>query len=260
MNSIISSLRPAQQAQGQGGQQQRGSRGSGLSSVYDVIAQDYLYADPSTLLLFASNHDTNRIADDFQGDPKRTKMAMTIIGTVRGIPQIYYGDEILARASKADRPGDGDKRIDFLGGWKEDNVNLFTAQGRSAEQNEVFNHMATLFNWRKGASVIHSGKTVHFRPVAAQQPQQRGPQQQNAQQAAPTTPPYIYFRYNDTDKVMVALNASDSPVEIDWSRIAQMTGDIKTGRDILTGSSVTVGQKTVIPAMESLVIEFKVGK
>lgn len=240
MNAIISSLRPAQQSQS-------GRRSSGLSSVYDVIAQDYLYADPSSILLFPSNHDTNRIADDFQGDPRRVMMAMTIIATVRGIPQIYYGDEWLARASKAERPGDGDKRVDFLGGWAGDQQNLFTADGRSAEQNLVFDYMSKLFNWRKTASVIHHGRTVHFRPVAQQA--QRGQEQ--------SIPPYIYFRYDDDAKVMVALNASESPVKIDWERIAQMTQDVKTGTDVITGSRVNVGAETFIPAMGSLVVEFK---
>lgn len=268
MSAMVNAFKPAApaaaNAQGNG---QR--RSGGMNGVYDVVAQDFLYADPRTILLFASNHDTNRIADDFDGDPKRTKLAMTILATMRGIPQIYYGDEILARASKADRPGDGDKRIDFSGGWKGDAVNLFTAEGRSAEQNEVWNHMATLFNWRKTKDVIHNGKTMHFRPVATQPQQQRqggqgGPQAgqggqgrpAQAQAAAPQTPPYIYFRYNDNAKVMVAINNSDSEVTVDWSRISQMTQDIKTGTEILTGKKVTVGEKLTIPAMESLVIEF----
>lgn len=258
MSAMVSAFRPvAPIADGQGGQR----RAQGVNGIYDVVAQDFLYADPKTILLFASNHDTNRIADDFGGDPRRTKLAMTILATMRGIPQIYYGDEILARASKADRPGDGDKRIDFSGGWKGDKFDCFSAEGRSADQNDVWNHMAKLFNWRKTKDVIHSGNTMHFRPVAAQpQRPQNGPQQGNvgsrADQQPPQTPPYIYFRYNDKEKVMVVINASDFDVDVDWSRIAEMTKDLKAGTDIVSGRKVTVGERFSVPAMDSAVVEF----
>lgn len=235
MNAMISSLRPSESG---------GS--SNLSAVYDVVSQDYVYAEPRSLFIFPSNHDTNRLADDLKGDVRRTKLIMTLSATLRGIPQIYYGDEWLARSSKTENLRDGDKRVDFSGGWKDDRVNLFTAAGRSVEQNELFDYMARLFNWRKTADVIHNGNTVHFRPVAVKENQ------------STSTPPYIYFRFNESSKVMVALNVSDRPVNIDWERIAEMTKTIRTGTDVLTGKKYIIGEETIIPAMEAIIIEFDI--
>lgn len=229
-SAIVNALKPKAESQ-------QGGRGGSIGnmSIYNIISQDYLYPKPETLLLFASNHDTNRIADDFQADPKRTMLAFSVIATVRGIPQLYYGDEYLAQATKAERIGDGQKRSDFPGGWTEDEADFFHGKGMNADQKTVQDYTKALFNWRKGADVIHHGKTLHFRPVSG---------------------PYVYFRYNDDAKVMVAVNATEQSSDIDWDRISQMVKAGEHGKDVISGKTVNAGEKLTLEPMSSIIVEW----
>lgn len=223
-SAIINALRPPRTSEN--GAPAQGRRGNSIEGVYNVLTQDFAYPDPQKIMIFAGNHDTNRLADDLDGDPKRVNVAITLIATLRGIPQIYYGNEIMFRLTAGERPSDGSKRVDFPG----------DLNGLTSYQQAVYQHTGKLFNWRKTAEVIHTGKTRQFRPVKGV---------------------YTYFRYNATDKVMVVVNGSDQPASFDWERVAEMTGDISKGRDVITGIEVTVGEPFSINPMESAVIEFK---
>lgn len=134
--------------------EETGEWGGGLYKLYDYQTQDLVYANPMNLLTFLDNHDTSRFAqtDEMAKNLKRYKQAMVFLLTTRGIPQIYYGTEILMTGDKG--KGDGDLRKDFPGGWQGDTRNCFAKNGRTALENEAFEFTRQLLNWRKGNQVI----------------------------------------------------------------------------------------------------------
>lgn len=208
---------------------------TGIMRPYLNMAKDYLYADPNQLLLFADNHDTERIWHLLKGDKDKFKMVFTLLSTVRGIPQVYYGTEILMTGEK--QTGDGDIRRDFPGGWEGDAVNAFTREGRTAEQNEIFDFMSRLLNWRRDAEAIHSGLTKHF---------------------VPENECYVYFRYTDKDCVMVVLNNSNKEEKtLKLSRFGEMLDGVTEGEDIITGRTVQLKDTLTIPAKTAMVITLK---
>jgi glycosidase len=160
---------------------------------------------------------------------------MSLIATVRGIPQFYYGDEIGMLGDK-NAKGDGDIRRDFPGGWQGDASNAFTAQGRTDSQNNYYNFTKKLFNWRKSKDVIHNGKTMQFVP------------QNNV---------YVYFRYNDSERVMIVLNNSTDAQSLELSRFAEMIKESKYGQEILSGNKIEFNGTLKIEAKSSMIIELK---
>lgn len=227
---------------GSGGQnqQRRGSAGGNMTSIYNVLSHDFVYQDLSHMLLFMSNHDTERIADVFDENPAKVKLAFTVLATMRGIPQMFYGDEFMFAIHKKGRD-DGRLRMDVPGGWKEDKINLFTDEGRKAADGEFSNaaemhdYVRNLFQWRKNKEVIHSGKTMHF---------------------IPENNTYGYFRYNDKDIVFVFINNSDKDVKLSWSRFAEMTEGLGEGRDVINNCKVTLSDDTLVKANTAIVVEY----
>ncbi len=186
------------------------------------------------MLIFLGNHDTRHIADVTDGDPAKVRVAITLMATLRGMPQVYVGTELLFRSADL-RRGDPAQRIDFPGGWPGDTRDLFTEAGRSADEQAVFAHAKNLFNWRKGKDVIHNGKMLHFIPRGGL---------------------YVFFRYNDSEAVMTAVNLSAEPAKVDWANFAEMVAPGATGRDIVSGKSITAGGDFSIEPNGSAVIEF----
>ena len=234
---------------GRPGAPQGGRGGASARALYDNLAQDYLYNDLDHIMIFPSNHDTRRIGDIVGKDPERFKALMTYFATSRGILQIFSGDEMMF--SSADlRAGDPGLRVDFPGGWEGDAFDFFTDEGRAAAdvdfdgqpiekgmRAELFDYCRKLFRWRKTAEVIHSGKTLHFMP-------NRGG--------------YGYFRYNDTDTVFVFINPSPTePATIPWSEYAEITEGLGTGKNVMTGETVTITDGTQVAPMTALVVEYK---
>ncbi len=226
-------------------EQQSGRRGSkepDMMSVYNVLARDFQYHDIGNLLLFWSNHDTARIGDVFGHDLSKMKLAFAMLATMRGIPQMFYGDELMFSINTS-RRDDGRLRMDFPGGWDGDEVNLFTEEGRKAaaadsgwaDAADLHDYVKTLLNWRKDKKVIHSGKTMHF---------------------IPRNNTYAYFRYDDSDLVFVYVNNSDEDAKVTWSRFEEIAGNLKEGRNVLTGETVTVNDDTIVPANTALVVEY----
>ena len=220
-----------------------------LRAVYDALSHDFIYADPEHMLTFFSNHDTPRLADVCGGDPAQMKMALTLLATLRGIPQLYYGEEWMLRIGTA-RRDDGRMRLDFPGGGWEGGRECFEGSiprrvKTSAPFNappaalepssDVYNFARTLLRWRRETPVLHHGKTLHFLP------------QDNT---------YAYFRYDDRTVVMVFLNLSEKAVEVPWERFAEITGGLGSGRSILAGTAVTAGEPLTAGAGESLVLQF----
>ena len=218
-----------------GGDRPTRERGS-AGEIYEVITQDFLYEDPAhDLMIFLDNHDTEHIADVAAGNPDKVKIALSLMATMRGMPQMWVGTELMFRSQDL-RVGHGSARIDFPGAWPGDTRNLFEEADRTADEQAVYSHARRIFNWRKGKDVIHSGRTMQFMTRDGL---------------------YVYFRYNDTEAVMTALNISARPVEIDWAKYAEMVADGAEGRDIVSGAGVRAGDSFVLPAYGNSIIEFK---
>ena len=138
-----------------------GGWGQGMTRVYEVLSHDFVYHDLDNMMIMAANHDTDRIADVCEGDVRRMKIVHTLLCTMRGMPQMLYGDELMFRSTDRSK-GHPTLRVDFPGGWAEDSVNLFDASQHTGDQKEIFDYTRHLLNWRKSKEVIHSGKTLHF--------------------------------------------------------------------------------------------------
>jgi glycosidase len=206
----------------------------GMVKIYSNFTSDFMYPNINNLLVFAENHDTDRLNEISKNDVDKYKMALSLLGTIRGIPQLYYGSEIGMSGSKS--KGDGDIRHDFPGGWKGDTNNAFTAEGRTKEQQQFFDFTAKLFNWRKGKSVIHTGKTTHY---------------------APENNVYTYFRYNESESVMVIINNSDEKREVAVSRFKENTQNFSTGKDVISGQNINIKNNISIEAKSALILELK---
>ncbi|MBQ7856710.1 MAG: glycoside hydrolase family 13 protein [Alistipes sp.] len=209
--------------------------GQGMTRVYDCLSHDFVYHDLQNMLIFAGNHDMGRIGDVVRKNPGRLKIAMTLMATMRGIPQIFYGDEMML-CSKDLSQGHGGLRVDFPGGWAGDKVDLFSESGRSGLHKELFDYSSRLFQWRKGKSVIHNGNTLHFMT------------RDNT---------YAYFRYDDTDAVFVYVNNSAETKRVPWSYYAEICVGLHDGCDVLTGESVTVSDDTQVAPYSAFVVEYK---
>lgn len=202
----------------------------GMIRLYNSFASDFLFPNPKNMMVFFENHDTPRINEMFNGNPAYYKLALTIVSTIRGIPQLYYGSEIGMRGDK--NKGDADIRRDFPGGWKGDAQNAFVS--RTPEQNEFFDYTQKILNWRKSKDVIHNGKTKNFSP------------ERNV---------YVYFRYNDEEKVMVVINSSDKEQTIEMNRFQEMVPSSFTAKDVMKDAEVQIKNLLTIPAKSSLILE-----
>jgi glycosidase len=202
----------------------------GMIRLYNSFASDFLFPNPKNMMIFFENHDTPRINEIFNGNPAYYKLALTIVSTIRGIPQLYYGSEIGMRGDK--NKGDADIRRDFPGGWKGDAQNAFVS--RTPEQNEFFDYTQKILNWRKSKDVIHNGKTKNFSP------------EKNV---------YVYFRYNDEEKVMVVINSSDKEQTIGMNRFQEMVPSSFTAKDVMKDAEVQIKDLLTIPAKSSLILE-----
>ncbi len=201
--------------------------------MYEVLSRDFLYGDEVNVVTFADNHDGNRLFSKLNERPELQNMAMTFLTTTRGIPQVYYGTEILM--SGTDEKGHGRMRKDFPGGWAADTVNKFTEQGRTEVENEAFNHLKTLLHYRKNNKVMQTGKLRHFIP------------ENNV---------YVYFRYDQNDLVMVILNNADEERTLIAQRYNEMTLGFERGKNILDGKTYTL-EGMELPAKSSFVLELK---
>jgi glycosidase len=200
----------------------------GLIGLYEALANDFVYADPKNIMVFGDNHDMDRLYTQLGKDVDLTRMALTYLLTVRGIPQIYYGSEVLMDNSAA-LGNDGVRRSDFPGGWKGDPVNAFTGLGLSADQKNMQAYLKQLLNWRKNNPVVATGQTLHF---------------------APFDGVYVYFRYNTEKTVMVVMNKNKGDTTIDLKRFAEILANKSKAENALTGeiisglTSLTVKGKT----------------
>lgn len=224
-------------------------REGGARKLYNAFANDFCYQDLDNMLIFPGNHDTDRAGDIAGKNVDRYKAMMTLFATARGIPQILYGDEMMFTSSDL-RQGHGGLRVDFPGGWEDDEFDLFTPEGRAAAdkdfdgtsiqkglREDVYEYCRALFRWRKDADVIHHGRTLHFIPEGSG---------------------YGYFRYDDDDAVFVFINtSSEREARVPWSHYSEFTESLGEGSDIFTGEPVSVSDSTVVAPLGTLVVEYK---
>jgi neopullulanase len=202
--------------------------------VYGILAQDYLYKDATRHLVFLDNHDTDRYFSVIGEDLDKFKMGVIFTLTTRGIPQLYYGTEFLMKNVK--NPSDAEVRKDFPGGFPGDKENKFTAEGRTKTENDVFNCVRKLANYRKQSPVLQTGKLMQFLP-------------QNGV--------YAYARYNGSQVVMVFMNQQKKEVSLNTDRFAERMAGFNSARNIITDEIISSLGTIKIPAQTALVLELR---
>jgi len=203
----------------------------GVIRLYNTFANDFMYEDPFRNVVFLDNHDLHRFYSVVGEDIRKFKSGIAWLLTTRGIPQLYYGTEILMKNFS---DPDGLVREDFPGGWREDEVDKFTAVGRTAVENEAFDYVRTLANYRKRNAVLHTGKMLHYIPEDGV---------------------YVYFRHNEEKTVMVAMNSTEEPVVLRTERYAEGIKQHRGALDVATGERLDDISAVELPPMTTRVLE-----
>lgn len=197
---------------------------SGIFSIYNLLAKDYLYSDPDNLVTFADNHDVARVMYYADGNVEKAEIVYTILMTTRGIPALFYGSEIGMTLT----PDHGTLRAPFPGGFPGDSLNAFTAKGRSDYQNKFYNHLHKLLVARKKYSSLQSGKLIHFPPVDEL---------------------YVYFRTSENERMMIVVNGSEDEKEVDLSEYSHLYQNCRSVKNIFTGKRYNTADKIKINKM-----------
>jgi glycosidase len=207
---------------------------NGLTRLYELLGRDFSYTNPQTNVIFIDNHDTPRFFHTVGKDLNKLKMAWVFLLTTRGIPQLYYGTEILEDGDYSIHPT---VRRDFPGGWDGDVVNAFSGSGIALEQQEAMAYLKQLLSWRKQKEVIHTGKLRHYIP------------KDNV---------YVYFRYNEQGEViMVVLNGNDKPMSVATDRFSEAMSGKKHAKNPLTGEVLNNIDKIVVAPFTALILELE---
>ncbi len=209
-------------------------RDGGWLHLYEMLALDFQYANPMQLVVFPDNHDMTRIYTQLGEDQAKLKMALAYTLTIRGIPQIFYGTEVLMTSPP--QRDDGLVRSDFPGGWIGDDKNAFSGQGLSTEQTDTQEFLRRILTWRKGATAIHHGQITHFVP----------------QQGV-----YVFFRYDDHQKVMIILNKNVNITTLKLDRFKRILGDSITGTEIISGKTIDLNNEILLSGPGPMIVEIK---
>ncbi|MDR1369826.1 MAG: cyclomaltodextrinase C-terminal domain-containing protein, partial [Dysgonamonadaceae bacterium] len=204
-------------------------------AVYEVLALDFLYTDLNNILIFLDNHDTSRFFKQEETGLNRYRQAIALLLTTRGIPQIYYGTELLMSGEKHD--GDGNLRKDFPGGWPGDPVDAFTPSGRTSLQNEAWDYLHTLLKWRKTNKAVAGGKLIHYAPTD-------------------DNPCYVYARTTGNNNVLVILNGSQDAQTLPTGKYREVVGNATQGKDVITGQTIDLSDALTVPAQGVLIVEY----
>ena len=205
----------------------------GYNRVYNSLCHDYLYPNPSSVMAFIENHDTDRFLRNGQDVPA-LKQALALLLTIKRIPQLYYGTEVLMNGTK--QVTDGNVRKDFPGGFPGDTQNAFTAEGRTPVQNDMFNWLSALLHWRQGNEVISKGKMTQFIPYNGI---------------------YVISREYRGRHAVTILNGTTQPKQMKLDRYSEVFGNASVARDVPTGKSVNLANGELsLPARGTLVLEF----
>ncbi|WP_445664912.1 glycoside hydrolase family 13 protein [Fodinibius sp. AD559] len=210
------------------------SWGSGFVDLYETLSFDYAYPNPLNMVIFPDNHDMDRFYRQVNQNFDLYKMGLAYIMTMRGIPQFYYGTELLMSNEK--EHDHGQIREDFPGGWENDKKNGFTGKGLSDKQKEAQTFVKKLVNWRKGNPVIHSGELMQYAPKH--------------------DGVYVYFRYNEQKSVMVAFNKSKESISLNKDYYYERLDGFTTGTDIITDKTYQLNDLK-IPSRSVLILELE---
>lgn len=185
----------------------------GINNLYTTLAQDFVYKDPTRNVIFLDNHDMARFFSVVGEDVTKYKTALAWLLTCRGIPELYYGDEIGLKGFTS--PNDGHVRQDFPGGWKSDSLNKFTSAGRNSLEEDIWKYIATLANFRKNSSALTTGKLMQYVPT--------------------DTGVYVYFRYDKKQTIMVVMNTAKEQKIISPDNYSERTKGFSKMKNIITG-------------------------
>ena len=208
--------------------------GGGLVTLYEALSNDFQFANPDKLVIFPDNHDMSRFYTQLGENVDLLKMGIAYYATTRGIPQLFYGTEILM--SNPGTEEHGVIRSDFPGGWAGDQVNAFTGTGLTDKQKQAQEYIRKVLNWRKTNTIVQSGELKHF---------------------APENGIYVYFRYNQSGKVMVVMNKNAHQKTIDTVRFSEVMGNCTSGKEIISGNTITDLKNLKVPASSAMIIELK---
>lgn len=203
----------------------------GVNKLYTTLASDFVYQDASRNVVFLDNHDLSRFYSVIGEDINKYKMGIAWLLTTRGIPQLYYGTEILMKNFASP---DGLVREDFKGGWDKDKTNKFLSAGRTDKENEAFNYLKTLANYRKHNEVLQTGKLMQY---------------------VPEDGVYVYFRYNAEKTVMIIMNTNNTEKEISTARFVQRMQGFTSARNIADSSALQSLSSIKVPATTTWVLE-----
>lgn len=205
----------------------------GVNKLYTTLASDIIYKDPMKHVTFLDNHDKTRFFTEINEDFAKYKMGIAWLLTSRGIPQLYYGNEILMKG--ASNP-DGWVRLDFPGGWERDKQNKFLESGRTKQENEAFNYVKTFANFRKNSSAIKTGKFMQYVPVNGV---------------------YVYFRYDDNQTVMCIMNTDKNSATLNLSRFSERMNGFTKAYDVATGSTFSLEPTLTLKGDYLMVLDLK---
>ena len=204
----------------------------GYNRLYNSFVYDYLYPDPSSVLAFIENHDTNRFLEDGQ-DMLALKQALALLLTIKRTPQLYYGTEIMMNGTK--NVSDGYVRKDFPGGFPGDSRNAFTREGRTQQENEMFDWLSTVLHWRQNNDVIIKGKMIQFIPKDGI---------------------YVIARQYKGRTMMTILNGTTQNRTLDVKRYAELIGDVKEATCVTSGKKIDISANFSLTPRQTLILEF----
>ncbi len=211
------------------------SWGKGFIKPYTTLANDFLYPNPNNLLIFPDNHDMTRFFTQVNNDIDLFKMGIVYYSTMRGIPQFYYGTEILMNSDE--NPGDhGLIRTEFPGGWPDHSKNAFTGDGLSYNERQTQLFFKEILNWRKDNKVIHNGKLIQFAPKGGI---------------------YSFFRILNNKMVWVIFNRNNSPETLETSRFDELIENYEIAFDVINKKKVSISEKIIINAKSALILEIE---
>ena len=209
-------------------------KGGSMRSLHKTLSQDFLYTDPTNNVLLASNHDVDRLLSALGGNANRMKMFYTVLMTMRGIPQVYYGDEHLMDGYN-DGTSDGPRRKDFPGGWASDTVDFFNPANLSPARSDFYKFSKSLLDWRGANPEILTGKLTHF---------------------VPQEEVYVYFRHGSGKAAMVIVNNNETSKTLQLDRFREILKDYTTGRNALTKEKIALESELLLDPESVIIVEF----
>lgn len=191
---------------------------NGVARIWNILTNDFLYSDPMKNVIFLDNHDMDRIYERVRKNEAHFKMAYTFLLTTRGIPQVYYGTELMMEHEF--RGGDDEyRRPNMPGGWAGDTRSVFTEEGRTDKENEIHDFVSHLGKWRQTSDAAKYGQLLHFVPVNGI---------------------YVYFRIHENQTIMVIMNSNDEEVTIPRDILSEVLDKFGSGTNVLNGSTINL--------------------